>query len=1103
MSINFLPGNFLGETLTEGGKTWTWDGQKWNLSGSSGSSVNGNFVLRTGDVMTGNLVMDGADIEIDNGKIEFEAKGDTAYVQNSDNRFARIVSRAPKNTSDGTTDYTTVFGIKVDLDEGNTFKNQFAVNNRDGDIVKVTSGTGPTVQFGTNFAANKTGWDDPKYEGSVKIEGIPTPAFDNPEPTIAVNKEYVDKRDEVLQQEIIELEEEIDAIAPSVERGMWEYEVPGLVPHIGTAELVLPSYVQQITDYVFEVTWDGNIDESDCSFEWKAMKGGTDVSSSVFSAHHTRSGVDSARVTAYFTDEAVHQISCKVSSNVSAEEFETPQSNVDVQFFDNLPKIAEVVIDTPSSHEEGEEQVYTARHLGDAEQVSYAWSVEQDKAKGIKVGVFNHELNLFKLERTSKRELGDNHPAIPLLLQAFEDAMTRIEQFIKFPDDVFWQHRWTQVNAEHLESNINVPWDQYEGDQWKGLYCTYVDGGAGLGASCTRMGANDLVIKPNESTMAAMAFTSFILKLNYDRIKNDTYNEYFQRSWMNLFTHELLHAVHIIHVDGGWYKPSGYGWDLWETENFLHESLFPKTIATYRQLTGDDSYTMMPALGPLYSDRGFQQHPSIFPHTREGKVYPGYESIIAIDENHYNRSDITIMEIAMLVDQGWEEVNPGTSENDNPTLHWTDLSARSSIVPEDAVQVDEVHDHEDDTSDAYPANARRSDLVQILGYEQSELAKADPRFGPSLMNWEPVITGENTPNAEILIKHTGAYDITATASSTDGNDGPKYKTITQVVNSLTDAAISSFSNPYSAELFDPGPGKYHLLDLAGSPTGDFASAVTVKFSDKDATGADHYWNGVEVGETLQILNQANNNYLLSEVASVNKGSNYIELGLTAEASLGGTDEQDLGRLKIFTVSSGNATDFVLKTGDTMTGNLVIDRSDISSNVETRLELIGSRSNSTNAAAAIKFTNDQSSVNGYLTYKSYGGDNWFTFTQDVDLNSKGIHSAARLRLNSGGHIASGVNERIIVRTASSDDNTAGTEIRRPGDNKRTFSIRGKVKGSNTLQDIFWAYGNSGTTGDAINYTGLITANTHIATKGYVDGKVGTTIVYRNGAYYIST
>ena len=38
------------------------------------------------------------------------------------------------------------------------------------------------------------------------------------------NKEYVDAQDDKLHQEIIELEEEIDAIAPSVERGVWTYD---------------------------------------------------------------------------------------------------------------------------------------------------------------------------------------------------------------------------------------------------------------------------------------------------------------------------------------------------------------------------------------------------------------------------------------------------------------------------------------------------------------------------------------------------------------------------------------------------------------------------------------------------------------------------------------------------------------------------------------------------------------------------------------------------------------------------------------------------------------------------------------------------------------
>ena len=38
-----------------------------------------------------------------------------------------------------------------------------------------------------------------------------------------VNKEYVNDEDNKLLNLIVELEEEIDAIAPSVERGTWKY----------------------------------------------------------------------------------------------------------------------------------------------------------------------------------------------------------------------------------------------------------------------------------------------------------------------------------------------------------------------------------------------------------------------------------------------------------------------------------------------------------------------------------------------------------------------------------------------------------------------------------------------------------------------------------------------------------------------------------------------------------------------------------------------------------------------------------------------------------------------------------------------------------------
>ncbi|MHA2404268.1 MAG: hypothetical protein ACXADH_14820 [Candidatus Kariarchaeaceae archaeon] len=49
-----------------------------------------------------------------------------------------------------------------------------------------------------------------------------------------VTKLYVDEADEELRQDIIELEQEIDSIAPSVERGEWQYSDTGLATNAGS-----------------------------------------------------------------------------------------------------------------------------------------------------------------------------------------------------------------------------------------------------------------------------------------------------------------------------------------------------------------------------------------------------------------------------------------------------------------------------------------------------------------------------------------------------------------------------------------------------------------------------------------------------------------------------------------------------------------------------------------------------------------------------------------------------------------------------------------------------------------------------------------------------
>jgi hypothetical protein len=770
-----------------------------------------------------------------------------------------------------------------------------------------------------------------------------------------------------LQNEIIELEEEIDAIAPSVERGMWKYETPPLDPTLGQVTLVLPDTINTNIEYAFEVTWDGTIDEGHLDFEWKVMEGDTDVTSAVLREFVASYDVlNSSKVTAFFLNAGAYNVSCKIVARVISEEYETPESEGDITviFFDDIPKIGSVLIDAPDTHNEGETKEYVARHTGDATDIEYIWDIKRDAAGSeIKVGVFDHELSLMKMEREAKKQLGDDHPAVAQMVRAFEDAMTRIEKFIKFPDDVFWQHRWTQVNSVkyNLQSNSNVAWDTFEGDQWKGLYPTWIGEKEG-GASCARMGANDLVFKPGEATMSALAYTGYVLKISWGAIKNDgdkhgpddvPWGDWFYNAWMGLLTHELLHSMHIIDINTAWYKFDSDAYDLWVNENYLDESLFPRTLATYRRLTGDDTYTMIPALGPLYGVH--KGHPSQYPHTRQGKVYPGYESIIAIDENHYNRDGITIMETSMLADQGWEELSPGASENDNPTLFWTSDNARSSLPGPNAFSHQCVGHDEDELHTNYAVRVTATDITQILNYPPSKLTESDSRYGSLLMDWSEDITSTGT-NADILIKKPGEYKITARATSTEANDGPKSKTITQIVKPDIDISSTSFSTDYYSRILPPTEGKYHMLDVNSQPTSIFADAKSIWFNYQDLNGNIHDFSKVNDELLLELFEQGDADYGLFTIDDSRDETDGVTPYWVADVTLSKTGvghaANDIARLKIYEApSGGDAGSFVMKTGDTMEGPgpLVIQTKKTSNNFNAP----GS------GTAYIRFLNDNS------------------------------------------------------------------------------------------------------------------------------------------------
>ena len=231
-------------------KLYVWNGTSWSeVTACTGTEV-GDYVLKAGDTMSGALTMDNADhIHMVNTDLDFQPKSaDTGAGWDANvDRFLDIESMSPKlvaNDGTQTNDHGDPFGINFDIDDGNTWKNRLKVSNRYGEIVTFFSGSGAQIKFGENQA---NGGFTPNLANTgltsgIPILGIPTPDFDNSPGDIAVNKEYVDQRDEFLQNEIIELEEELDALAPSVERGKWTMNLTGIAANAGQMSLYDDDY---------------------------------------------------------------------------------------------------------------------------------------------------------------------------------------------------------------------------------------------------------------------------------------------------------------------------------------------------------------------------------------------------------------------------------------------------------------------------------------------------------------------------------------------------------------------------------------------------------------------------------------------------------------------------------------------------------------------------------------------------------------------------------------------------------------------------------------------------------------------------------------------
>ena len=137
------------------------------------------------------------------------------------------------------------------------------------------------------------------------------------------------------------------------------------------------------------------------------------------------------------------------------------------------------------------------------------------------------------------------------------------------------------------------------------------------------------------------------------------------------------------------------------------------------------------------------------------------------------------------------------------------------------------------------------------------------------------------------------------------------------------AAQSECSRKYTEEVDALTP----VGDL--KPTTDFTKATALVFNKYDLKDVYHSFNDVEVGDHISLLNQEDDDYLVGIVTSIDTdvadAPDVVTININLVQGIGETDPDTNARVRIFSVSEGtDVTDFVKKTGDTMTGNLQLN-----------------------------------------------------------------------------------------------------------------------------------------------------------------------------------
>jgi hypothetical protein len=153
---------------------------------------------------------------------------DTDIKPTTDNLFITLNTRRPKEADGTFTDQE--FGLNIDLDEGNTYKNQFQVGTeRNGFALKVLGGTGRETWFGGRIAQKGNSLENKDARDYIIRKNL----NDAVEPLL--------EQVETNEDRINALEHELDAIATNKEAGEWEMVSPLDFDVRGTGQMTLAS----------------------------------------------------------------------------------------------------------------------------------------------------------------------------------------------------------------------------------------------------------------------------------------------------------------------------------------------------------------------------------------------------------------------------------------------------------------------------------------------------------------------------------------------------------------------------------------------------------------------------------------------------------------------------------------------------------------------------------------------------------------------------------------------------------------------------------------------------------------------------------------------